>query len=92
MPYYRVIAVDKRKDPWGKPLEVLGNYNPRDPQNKVEVKADRIAWWIEHGAQPTDTVNNLLITNGIIKGDKRKVVKISTKRKAKIEAKKPKAE
>jgi len=82
MPFYRLIAIDKSKDTQGKPLEVLGNYDPRDPQNKLNVDAERVSWWMSHGAQPSPTVHNLLINNGILKGEKKKIVKISRKKKA----------
>ncbi len=79
MPYYRIIAVDKQKDPWGKSLEILGNYNPRTKE--AELKADRIEYWMKHGAQPSATLHNLMITKGLIKGDKRKKSSISKKKK-----------
>jgi ribosomal protein S16 len=49
-------------------LEILGSYNPHTKD--LDVKADRINHWISMGAQPSATVNNLLIDKNIIKGDK----------------------
>jgi len=52
----------------GKYLEMVGFHNPHD--DKPVLNAERIKHWIGHGAQPTDTVHNLLIETGIITGKK----------------------
>ncbi|OGF30354.1 30S ribosomal protein S16 [Candidatus Falkowbacteria bacterium RIFOXYD2_FULL_35_9] len=82
-PHYRIIALDKQKDPWGKTLEILGSYNPRS--NELIIEKDRIEYWISQGAQPSATVTNLLISNNIISGKKRSVSTISKKRQGKLE-------
>lgn len=82
-PLYRIIVVDKRRDPWGKYLEKLGFYNPRTKETKLET--ERINYWLGVGAQASETVFNLLVRNGIIKDDKKKKsVKITKKRSEKI--------
>ena len=81
-PTYRFIVSEKSKDPWGDNLEILGHYNPRSNPPTIVVKADRVKHWISKGATTSDTVNNLLIEQKIIEGDKRRIVKISRKRKA----------
>lgn len=83
-PFYRVIICEKTKDPWGDYLENLGNYNPRTKE--LNLKADRIKYWLDKGAQPSDTVWNFLIEKGIVEGKKRTVTKISKKRLAKKES------
>lgn len=85
-PTYKLIAIDKRKDTHNRAVDFLGHYDPRDVKNKLVVDAEKIKTWIAKGAQPTDTVHNLLIINGIITGDKKKNTKITLKRKAKIAA------
>jgi len=87
-PIFRLIVCEKTKDPWGNYLENLGNYNPRSKE--LILKADRLKYWLEKGAQPTDTVWNMLVEKGIIEGKKRAVTKISKKRLAKQEAAKSK--
>lgn len=68
-PSYRVVLTDRQNAPQsGKFKEILGSYDPR--KDKPELKEDRIAYWIEKGAQPSDTVHNLLIDAGIVKGGK----------------------
>lgn len=84
-PLYRMIVCEKTKDPWGDYLENLGTFNPRVHPAEVQIKADRIQEWISKGAQCSDTVWNLLIDQGVVKGEKRKTIEISTRRKAKLE-------
>jgi small subunit ribosomal protein S16 len=74
-PSYRLVAQDKRKDPWGKALEILGHYNPRTEPKTMVFKADRIQAWLDKGAQPSPSVHNLLVEAKIVAGDK---VKAST--------------
>ncbi|MBL7054093.1 30S ribosomal protein S16 [Patescibacteria group bacterium] len=84
-PFYRLIVLEKSKDPFGDFLEDLGFYNPLT--KKISLKADRIKYWISKGAQTTGTVRNLLISNEIIKGAKVKVTKVNAKKLAKKEDK-----
>jgi small subunit ribosomal protein S16 len=86
-PLYRLIVLDKTKDPWGDYLENLGTYNPRVKPKQIAFKADRIKHWLLKGAQCTDTVWNLFLEQKIVEGEKRKTARISKKRKAKIAAK-----
>jgi small subunit ribosomal protein S16 len=88
-PTYRLIVSDKRKDPWGKYLELLGHYNPRSKE--FVYKAERITHWISVGAQASGTVHNLLLKHGLAKGKTVKPVTINAKRKAKMDEKKAKA-
>ena len=91
-PHYRVIVVDKKRDPWGKSIEILGHRNPRTKETVL--KDERIKYWLGQGAQPSNTVWNMLVEAGIVKGDKRGVTHISKKRSGKAkeaeEAKKEK--
>ena len=84
-PSYRLIISEKTKDPWGKYLELLGNFDPRS--KKLDFKIDRIKHWLAVGAQTSNTVNNLLVKAGIIIGKKKKVVKLTTQRREKMAAK-----
>ena len=72
-PVYRIIVVDSRNAAKaGKYLEMLGSHNPR--LHKTEIKNERVLHWLSKGAQPSDTVHNLLIRRGVVKGKKRNVV------------------
>jgi small subunit ribosomal protein S16 len=68
-PSFRVVVVDsKRKVKAGNYLEMVGSYDPR--VDRVELKADRIKHWMSHGAQVSDTVHNLLVSQKIIDAKK----------------------
>lgn len=69
-PLFRIIISEKTKDTQGDYLEVLGSYNPKTKETKLN--GERVKYWISKGATLSDTVNNLLITNKIITGEKRR--------------------
>ena len=58
-PSYRIVAMDQRRQRQGRVLEVLGTYEPR-LENRVTLKLDALDRWLEQGAQPTDTVRNIV--------------------------------
>jgi small subunit ribosomal protein S16 len=70
-PYYRLIVSEKGRDPWGRSLEILGNYNPRT--KKAEFDTERIKHWLSKGATTSDTVWNLLLSMKLVEGSKRNV-------------------
>ncbi len=61
-PFYRIAAAEKRVKRDGKVLENLGWYNPieKDPEKQLHLNAERIQYWLGVGAQPSDTVMDLL--------------------------------
>jgi small subunit ribosomal protein S16 len=68
---YRIVLQDRTAAPTGRHVEVLGSY---DPHSKVSVlKADKIKEWMGKGAQPSDSVYNLFVKEGVIEGKKRAV-------------------
>ncbi|HJV32893.1 MAG TPA: 30S ribosomal protein S16 [Patescibacteria group bacterium] len=71
-PSYRLVVQDKKKDPWGKSFEIVGQYNPRTNPKTVVLKEDRIKHWISMGAQPSASVHNLLVDKKVITGEKQK--------------------
>ena len=79
-PFFRIIVTEKRSPPrGGRPLEILGFYNPLTKEKKF--KKQRIEYWLSVGAQPSDTVYNMLVNQGILKGKKRKSHKKAKKKK-----------
>ncbi len=86
-PVYRIVVMPKHRDPWADVTEILGHYDPRKQPRELVVKADRVKFWLEQGAQATDTVWNLLIDEKVVEGEKRGVTHISKKRKGKLEEK-----
>lgn len=65
-PMYKVVAADSRSPRDGKFLEAVGSYNPLTNPHTVELLEDRIFYWLNVGAQPTDTVRSLLRQKGIL--------------------------
>lgn len=65
-PYYRIVVADSRYPRDGRFIEEIGTYNPMTNPSTVTVNADRAKDWIKNGAQPTDTVKNLLKKEGIL--------------------------
>lgn len=59
-PYYRVMAIDERKQRDGRPLEFLGSYDPRLDPPAVNLDVDAIEGWVGKGAQLSDTVKSLV--------------------------------
>lgn len=62
-PFYRVVVKEKRSKRDGKYIENVGTYNPMGETMKVDLKHDRIQYWISVGAQPTETVASLIKHN-----------------------------
>lgn len=83
-PVYRLIVSEHTKDTQAGSLEILGQYNPVLKEKLIDIKADRINYWISQGAQPSETVHNLLVNAGVIKGSKQKSVTITNKRAKKL--------
>lgn len=65
-PLYKVVAADARSPRDGKFLEAIGTYNPLTSPHTVEIKEERALYWLNVGAQPTETVKSLLRQKGII--------------------------
>jgi small subunit ribosomal protein S16 len=59
-PFYRVMAIDERAQRDGRPLEFLGNYDPRNKPSGVNLNLEGIDAWVAKGAQLSDTVRNLV--------------------------------
>jgi len=68
-PFFRIVVTDRRNAPrGGRFLEVVGFYNPITKEKQL--KKERIEYWLKSGAQPSDTVRNLLIKESILTGEK----------------------
>lgn len=69
----------------GKFVEILGSYNPK--AGTMDVKADRVKYWISKGAKPSPTVHNFLVDKKIVEGKKMNVLPRKTKQVKKEETK-----
>ena len=59
-PFYRIVVADSRYPRDGRFIEEIGTYNPVANPAELKVDAERAQAWIKNGAQPTETVRNLL--------------------------------
>lgn len=59
-PSYRIVVKEKRSKRDGACLENLGFYSPVGKKPEIRIDLDRVRYWIERGAQPTETVRQLL--------------------------------
>ncbi len=59
-PYYRVVVIEKERARNGRSVEVVGTYNPRTTPASLELKRERIDYWVSKGAQCSDRVKKLL--------------------------------
>ena len=71
-PHYRFVISEKGRDTKGRALEILGHYHPldKDAKKSLVINKERIEHWLSHGAGMSNTVKNLLIDKGVVKGDK----------------------
>jgi len=86
---YRIVVLPKKSKLVGKYIDDLGWYNPHT--NKFLLNVEKTKQWLSNGAQPTDTVHNILVTAKIIEGPKIQLQKKS-KQGSKSAEKAPKAE
>ncbi len=59
-PSYRIVVKEKQSKRDGAYLENLGTYNPTREPAEIKLKMDRVNYWIDKGAQPTETVGQLI--------------------------------
>ena len=63
--FYQIVVADSRAPRDGKFIERVGSYNPNTNPATVDLKFDRALYWLQVGAQPTDTVRNILSREGV---------------------------
>ncbi len=59
-PHYRVVVIEKERARNGRPVEVVGTYNPRTNPATFELKRDRIDYWVSKGAQLSERVGKIV--------------------------------
>ena len=68
-PFYRIVVADQRRARDGRFIEVVGTYDPKTEPATIKFDEERAKYWLNVGAQPSDTVAGLLEKSGIKKGD-----------------------
>lgn len=63
-PSYRIIVKEKQSKRDGAYLENIGTYDPTRQPAEIKLDLDRVRYWMERGAQPTDTVGRLIKASG----------------------------
>ena len=66
-PFYRLVVADSRSPRDGRFIEEVGYYNPLTEPKTLKIEEDKIMDWLQKGAQPSDTVRNLLSAQGVMK-------------------------
>ena len=67
-PHYSIVAADSRMARDGRFKEKLGTYNPllpKDSEDRVKMNMERVQYWLDHGAQPTDRISRFLEAAGV---------------------------
>jgi len=77
-PLFRIVVADSQSPRDGKFIEVIGQYAPRAGEQALNLKTDRANYWLDNGAQPSDTVRSLLRKAGVLKA--RHEQRVATKR------------
>jgi small subunit ribosomal protein S16 len=80
LPVYRIVIADSQSPRDGRFIELIGEYNPRLPNVGLKVNEERANYWLDVGAQPTDTVRSLLRRAGVLKA--RHYTRVEAKRSA----------
>jgi small subunit ribosomal protein S16 len=65
-PFYKIVAADLRARRDGRFIEALGFYNPTTVPATIELDVDRSVYWLQNGAEPTDTVRSILQFKGAL--------------------------
>lgn len=65
-PFYRLVVADSRSPRDGRFIEEIGYYNPAAQPKEVKIDEDKALMWLQRGAQPSDTVRNLLSRAGVM--------------------------
>jgi small subunit ribosomal protein S16 len=67
-PVYRIVVADSQSPRDGRFIEIIGQYSPRQSvEQSLQVNTDRANYWLNVGAQPSDTVRSLLRRAGVLK-------------------------
>jgi len=65
-PFYHIVIADSKSPRDGKFIEKIGSYNPNTIPTTVELKFEKALYWLQVGAQPTDTVRSILSKEGVL--------------------------
>ena len=67
-PFYRIVVADSRYPRDGRFIEEVGYYDPTKEPSVIKIDEEKAKTWLANGAQPTDTVKDILKKSGVIEG------------------------
>ncbi len=73
-PHYSIVAADSRMPRDGRFIEKLGTYNPllpKDSEHRVKMNMERVQYWLDQGAQPSDRISRMLEAAGVLEKKER---------------------
>ena len=70
-PHYRIVVQEKRSKLNGKAVDIIGHYHPVQADKLLVIDKEKAQKWLKEGAQPSDTVTNLLVKEGILDASKK---------------------
>jgi len=82
--HYRIVVCEGRKPRDGKTVEDIGYYNPQSKPSAFNIDKERAGYWLSKGAQPTDTVAQYFVKEGLLGNLKRGSTKPSTEKKTSV--------
>ncbi|WKZ31287.1 MAG: 30S ribosomal protein S16 [Candidatus Dojkabacteria bacterium] len=85
-PHYRIVVIESTRPRDSKPVAEIGYYNPRTKPSTLTLDKEAAKYWLDNGAQPTDTMAQMFVKEGLLKGLKRGS-KLAAQRPPKKEAK-----
>jgi small subunit ribosomal protein S16 len=65
-PVYRIVVTEKKRARDSRFVEIVGQYNPRREPAEINLKAERVQYWLSKGAQPSETVRSFLRKNKLL--------------------------
>jgi small subunit ribosomal protein S16 len=86
-PHYRIVVMESSQPRDSEAIEEIGYYNPRQNPSVFDLDKDRAKYWLENGAQPTDTIAQYFVKEGILDSLSRGSTKPSTQKGSKKEQK-----
>jgi small subunit ribosomal protein S16 len=76
-PFYRIVVAHKQSPRDGRFIEIVGTYNPLTEPSTVELKPERIAHWLSLGAQPSESVQQMLRKHNLLDADNKPIPFVS---------------
>ena len=84
-PKFKLVVSENSKPPRSRALEILGYYDPHS--KTLEVKEDRVKYWLGQGSSISSSASNLLVDKGVLEEEKKKSIKLKKKKREELKQK-----